>query len=153
VRFKRKADDYNQLLDLKNNPREYKTLFQQCYRNNEMLAQAEQKVLTEDAAAKKKVGNAQEKAIKLVADADAAKKRAEAKKTEAETKLLEFDLEQKQKAAGLDTAAKKSETVEEKEPKKQKKPQTPEQMEYNRKRREKYAIDKARNKQNAAEDL
>ena len=107
---------------------------------------AESKVFAADAEAKKNVGIAQVNAIKSVAT-------AEVTKLNAQTKLLEFELAQKQNAAAGGFGAKKSKAVQDKEPTKQKKPQTPEQIEYNRKRREKYAAEKEKNKQNATNDL
>ena len=78
-------------------------------------------------------------AIKIEAEAkkteaEAKKTEADARKTEAEAMLLEFELLQKQKEAGIVTDAKKSETVQDKE-RKSRKPLTREQMDNNNKKR------------------
>jgi hypothetical protein len=78
---------------------------------------AESKVIAADADVKKNVGKAEAYAIRLVADgkknvtdAEAKVIDAEAEKIKAETALLQFELEQKRKAAGNGTRAKQSET-------------------------------------------
>lgn len=78
--------------------------------------------------------NANTNAIKIEAEAkkteaEAKKTKADAKKTIAETKLLEFDLAQKQKAAYMTTGAEKT--------------RTPSQEAVLQKRRDKYARDRA----------
>ena len=108
VGIKRKADDDNQMFDFKNDPMAYDMMLKQYQKNNDvrtkMLAgaeaavvksngRAESKVFAADAEAKKKVGIAQVNAIKSVAT-------AEVTKLNAETALLQFELDQKKKAAG-----------------------------------------------------
>ena len=126
VRFKRKADDDNQMFDFKNNPMAYDMMRKQYQKNNDtrtkMLAGAEaavvkakgvaeSKVILADAAVVKAKGLAELKvisavgiaevyAIRLVADGKKTVNDAEAEKIKAETALLQFELDQKKKAAG-----------------------------------------------------
>ena len=126
VRCKRKADEDNEIYDWQKDERAFQVQVKQYQKNNDvrtkMLAGAEAKVIAADADVKKKIANADADIKKAEAHAirlgAAGKKRiddAEAHKIEAEAMLLEFELAQKRKAAGLDTDAKKSETEEKKE--------------------------------------
>ena len=126
VGFKRKADEDSQIYDWQNDERAFEVQVKQYQKNNDvrtkMLAGAEAAVVKTKGVAESKViladadiKKAEAHAIRLGA---AGKKRiddAEAHKIEAEAMLLEFELAQKRKAAGLDTDAKKSETEEKKE--------------------------------------
>ena len=169
--FKRKADEDNQIYDWQEDERAYDVQVKQWQKNNDvrtrMLASAEasvvktngaaqKKVFQEDAEAKKKVGIAQVKAIQLVADSQKNVNDAETARIKVQTKLLEFDLEQKQKAAGMSTSAEqelcavplaifaKS---------KPRKPLTREQMDNNNRKATERRAEKKKNKENAAQDL
>ena len=144
VRFKRKADEDNEIYDWQKDERAFQVQVKQYQKNNDvrtkMLAGAEAKVIAADADVKKKIANADADIKKAEAHAirlgAAGKKRlddAEASKIEAEAMLLQFDLKQKQVAAGLRTGTKKPETEEEKE----------RRLAMNRKRRESRAQAKA----------
>ena len=157
VGFKRKADEDNQIYDWQKDERAFQVMVRQ-YEKNETLGTklikgaeaavvkakgvAESKVILADADVKKNVGKAEAYAIRLVADgkkrldyAEANKIEADAEKTKAEAALLQFELEQKRKAVGNRTDAKKSETEEEKE----------RRLALNAKRRESRALAKAAN--------
>ncbi len=135
VGFKRKADDDNQMFDFMNDPRAYEVQVKQYQRNNDtrtkIVAGAEAVVMKTKGVAESKViaagvdikkaeafvmrTDANANAIKIEADAkkteaEAKKIEAEAKKIEVEAMLLQFDLEQKRKAAGNGAGAKQSET-------------------------------------------
>jgi hypothetical protein len=144
VRCKRKADEDNKIYDWQKDERAFQVQVRQ-YEKNETIGTklikgaeaavmkakgvAESKVIAADADIKK----AEAHAIRLGA---AGKKRlddAEASKIEAEAMLLQFDLKQKQVAAGLRTGTKKPETEEEKE----------RRLAMNKKRRESRAQAKA----------
>jgi hypothetical protein len=151
VRFKRKADEDNEIYDWQKDERAFQVQVKQYQKNNDvrtkMLAGAEAKVIAADADVKKKIANAdadikkaEAHAIRLGAagkkrldDAEANKIEADAEKTKSEAMLLQFDLKQKQVAAGLCTGTKKPETEEEKE----------RRLAMNRKRRESRAQAKA----------
>jgi len=118
---KRKADDDNQMFDFKNDPRAYDMMLKQYQRNNDirtkMIAGAEAAVVKTKGVAESKViaagadiKKAEAHAIRVGADGKKRLDDAEANKIEAETALLQFDLEQKRKAAGNGTRAKQSET-------------------------------------------
>jgi hypothetical protein len=160
VGFKRKAAEDNQIYDWQNDERAFQVMVNQ-YEKNETIGTklikgaeaavvkakgvAESKVIAADADIKK----AEAAAIRDTAngkkrldyaeankiEADAHKIEADAEKTKAETALLQFDLEQKRKAAGNGTGAKQSETEEEKE----------RRLALNAKRRESRAQAKAAN--------
>ena len=138
VGFKRKADEDSQIYDWQNDERAFEVMVKQFQKNEDtktkMLAGAEatvvktkgvaeSKVILADADVKKKVGNAEAKKI----TAEAKKIEAEADAITAQTMLLQFELEQKRKAAGNGTGAKQSETEEKKEERR---------LATNRKRRE-----------------
>ena len=136
VGFKRKADEESQIYDWQNDERAFEVMVKQFQKNEDAKTKAEAEVIAADSDIKKAEavvvktkGVAESKVI--LADADikkaeahairlgaAGKKRiddAEAHKIEAEAMLLEFELAQKRKAAGLDTDAKKSKAEEKKE--------------------------------------
>ena len=154
VGFKRKADEDSQIYDWQNDERAFEVQVKQYQKNNDvrtkMLAGAEAKVIAADADVKKKIANAdadikkaEAHAIRLGAagkkridDAEANKIEADAEKTKAEAMLLEFELEQKRKAAGIGSRVKKSETEEEKKRK----------LARNAKRRESRALKAAKDK-------
>lgn len=126
VGLKRKADEDNQIYDWQQDERAYEVQVKQWQRNNDVrtkiLAGAEAAVVktkgVAEAAGMKAKGIAEAKgmfeikkaeafvmrtdananAIKIEADAEQTK--ADAEKTKAETALLQFELEQKRKAAG-----------------------------------------------------
>ena len=146
VRCKRKADEDNEIYAWKNDERAFQVQVKQSQKKNDvrtkMLAGAEAAVVKTKGVAESKViaadadiKKAEAHAIRLGA---AGKKRlddAEASKIEAEAMLLQFDLKQKQVAAGLRTGTKKPEAEEEKE----------RRLTTNRKRRESRAQAKAAN--------
>ena len=134
VGLKRKADEDNQIYDWQTDERAYEVQVKQWQRNNDvrtkMLAGAETAVVKAKGLAESKViaagvdikkaeafvmrTDANANAIKIEAeakktDAEAKVIDAEAEKIKAETALLEFELEQKRKAAGNGTRAKQSE--------------------------------------------
>ena len=135
VGFKRKADEDKQIYDWQQDDRAYEVQVKQWQRNNDtrtkIVAGAEAVVVKTKGVAESKViaagvdikkaeafvmrTDANANAIKIEAeakktDAEAEIKKAEAEKIKAETALLQFDLEQKRKAAGNGTRAKQSET-------------------------------------------
>ena len=82
------------------------------------IKKAEAAAIRDAADGKKRLDYAEANKIEADAEktkADAEKTKAEAEKTKSETALLQFELEQKRKAAGNGTGAKKSETEEQKE--------------------------------------
>lgn len=158
VRCKRKADEDNEIYDWQKDERAFQVQVKQYQKNNDvrtkMLAGAEAAVVKTKGVAESKViaadadiKKAEAHAIRLGAagkkrlddaeankiEADAEKTKADAEKTKAEAMLLQFDLKQKQVAAGLRTGTKKPETEEEKE----------RRLAMNRKRRESRAQAKA----------
>jgi hypothetical protein len=106
---KRKPDEDNEIYDWKKDPRAYNVLVTQFQKNNDEIANAEvkkiEKVGDAEAAGKKSVADAQVNAIEL----DTAGKKnvadAEADRIKAQTALLQFELQQKQNAAGNATDA------------------------------------------------
>lgn len=161
VGFKRKAAEDNQIYDWQKDERAFQVIANQ-YEKNETIgtklikgaeaAGIKAKGLAEAAGIKSK-GGAEVKVIlagveikkaeafaikaeangkKNINDAEANKIDAEAHKTKAEAKLLEFELAQKQAAAGITTGAEKA--------------RTPEQEAVLQKRRDRYARNKAAGK-------
>lgn len=144
VGFKRKAAEDSQIYNWQNDERAFDVMVKQFQKNEDtkttMLAEAdvdikkaeavvvktkgvaEAAVVKEKGVAESKVILAEAAAIRDAANgkkrldyAEANKIEADAEKTKAETALLQFELDQKRKAAGLDTDAKQSETEEKNE--------------------------------------
>ena len=164
VGFKRKAAEDNPIYDWHQDDRAFQVMAKQ-YEKNETIgtklikgaeaAGIKAKGLAEAAGIKVK-DNAEAFVMRTDANANAIKIEAEAKKTEAEAKLLEFELTQKQKKAGIATGA---------EPElcavplaifansKPRKPLTREQMDNNNRKVRERRAEQKKNKENAAEDL
>jgi len=123
---KRKADDDNQIYDWQNDERAFQVMVNQYEKNEtigtKLIKGAEAAVVKAKGVAESKViaagadiKKAEAHAIRVGADGKKRLDDAEANKIEAETALLQFELEQKRKAAGNGTGAKQSETEDEKE--------------------------------------
>lgn len=124
-------------------------------KENERQIKAEDKEMERQQNAKQKEMQRDQEVKEKEAARERKKKQIE-HKHELDKTRLQYELKntpllpaakRKKSNVGVVPAAKR------KKPTKQKKPQTPEQIEYNRKRRERYAAEKEKNKQNAAQDL